>query len=54
LRAQGWLLDVRAGGWLTLAARNGALIGLLVAVGCDRGMDLMPFMRRSRMTIDRA
>ena len=35
------------------AVRNGALIGLLVAaVGCDRGMDLMPFMRRSRMTID--
>ena len=35
------------------ALRNGALIGLLVAaVGCDRGMDLMPFMRRSRMTID--
>ena len=53
LSAEGWLLDARAGGWLTLASRKGALIGLLVAaVGCDRGMDLMPFMRRSRMTID--
>ena len=50
---EGWLLDARAGSWLTPAARKRALIGLLVvAVGCDRGMDLMPFMRRSRMTID--
>jgi hypothetical protein len=53
LSAEGWLLDARAGSWLTPAARNGALIGLLVAtVGCDRGLDLVPFMRRSRITID--
>ena len=53
MSAEGWLLDARAGGRLTLAARNGALIGLLVAaLGCDRGIDLLPFMRRSRMTID--
>ena len=54
--APGWLLAARAGCWLTLAARKAPLIGLAGAlvgvVGCDHPMDLMPFMRRSRMTID--
>jgi len=51
--AEAWLLDARAGSWLTLAARKGALMGLLVAsVGCDHATDLVPFMRRSRLTID--
>src|SRR4029453_91183 len=53
LSAEGWLLDARAGGRLTLAARTGELSGVPVAaLGWDRGIDLLPFMRRSRMTID--
>ena len=42
MSARDWLLDARAGGRLALAARNGALIGLLVAVlpPASRGRDM--------------
>ena len=39
----------------SLGARKALLLWLsllVTAAGCDRGMDFMPFMRRSRMTID--
>ena len=52
----GWLLAARAGCWLTLAARRAAILGstvsLVSAAGCDHATDLVPFMRRSRLTID--